>query len=183
MTRPGSPRRCKTGRRSGRHSDRWHSCPHFGRTVTITRSCAGTMSSRSVRSSPILCSRHCRTIGPGGNGDAAAAGTDRAVRFDDDHYCLLLGAFRNQAHNDPGEDPTAAPALPTVIEDLARALLLRNIVPSQPIVIDENHAAQDMSNNDAQMFMTLEEEGGEGASSTPRSARTGCSSLRSLCKG
>ena len=28
---------------------------YLGRTVTITRSCAGTMSSRSVRSSPILC--------------------------------------------------------------------------------------------------------------------------------
>jgi len=28
---------------------------YFGRTVTMTRNCAGTMSSRSLRSSPILC--------------------------------------------------------------------------------------------------------------------------------
>jgi hypothetical protein len=41
------------------------------------------MSNRSVRSSPILCSRHCCAIGPSDNGDAAAARADQAVRFDD----------------------------------------------------------------------------------------------------
>src|SRR6056297_3821836 len=55
---------------------------YLGRTVTITRSCAGTMSSRSVRSSPILCSRHCCAIGPSDNGDAAAAQADEAVGLD-----------------------------------------------------------------------------------------------------
>jgi hypothetical protein len=58
---------------------------------------------------------------------------------------LVVGRFCSQPHHDPREHPHVAPAFPTVIKRLVRAIFLGCITPTQPIAIDEDNTTQDAS--------------------------------------
>ena len=75
-----------------------------------------------------------------------------------DHDRLVLGALGGQAHHDPGEHAIVAPALPTVVEGLGRAVFLRRITPAQAIAIDEDYAAEDAAIIDTGLAMALGKE-------------------------
>ena len=75
-----------------------------------------------------------------------------------DHDRLVLGTLGGQAHHDPGEDPFVAPALPTALKGLCRAVVLWCVAAAQPIAIDENYGAEDASIIDAGLAMALGKE-------------------------
>ena len=70
--------------------------------------------------------------------------------------CPALSAARPD--HDPGEDPVVAPALPTGVEGLRRAVFLRRVAPAQAIAIDEDHATENAAVIDARLAMGLGKE-------------------------
>jgi hypothetical protein len=58
-----------------------------------------------------------------------------------DHHGILFARLGGQSHHQRCENAFVAPTLPTVVERLVGAILLRRISPSQTIAIDENNPA------------------------------------------
>ena len=85
-----------------------------------------------------------------------------------DHHRLRGGGLRGQAFHHPGEDTFVAPALPSVVKGLRRAILLGRITPPQAIAIDEDNATQNATIIDARLTMALGKEGLQ-----PRQLRVG----------
>lgn len=73
-----------------------------------------------------------------------------------DHDRLFVGGFGHQAGHDPGEDAHPTPA---VLEALGRAVFARCITPPQPIVTDEDHAAENATIIHPRTAMALGKEG------------------------
>lgn len=55
-----------------------------------------------------------------------------------DYDRLIFSAFGGQTDHDTSEDTVVAPAPPSVIKGLRRAVLLWRIIPAQAIAIYEN---------------------------------------------
>lgn len=75
-----------------------------------------------------------------------------------DHDRFVLRAIGGQAHHNPSEDAVVAPALPSVVKGLGRAVFLRRVAPAQPIVIEKDYAAEDKTIIDAGLAMAFGEE-------------------------
>lgn len=72
-----------------------------------------------------------------------------------DHNCLLFAVLGNQPHHHPREDALFAPALPTAVEHLVRAIGFRSITPPLPIAVDEGYPAQNPPVVDPWLAMRL----------------------------
>lgn len=72
-----------------------------------------------------------------------------------DHDDLRLALLGSQTRHHPGKDALIAPSFPPVVERLVRAVGSRRVVPAQPIVIDEDNPALDMST----IYVRLRREG------------------------
>lgn len=86
----------------------------------------------------------------------------RAIRFQVgriDHDRLALGTLSGQGRHDPGKAAIVAPTLPAVVGGLGRAILPGCVAPSQPIAIDEDHAAGHPSIIDPRIAMAFRKEG------------------------
>jgi hypothetical protein len=59
-----------------------------------------------------------------------------------EHDRLDLGPFCRKTRHNSGKHTQIAPSLPTVIQDLLRAVFTGRVIPPQPIVIDEDYAAE-----------------------------------------
>ena len=59
-----------------------------------------------------------------------------------DHHGLLFAELGGKACHHPREDTFLAPALPTAVKRLMRAIVLRRITPTQAIAIDKDNSAQ-----------------------------------------
>ena len=76
-----------------------------------------------------------------------------------DHDRLLVSSFGGQAGHDTGEHTHPAPALPSVVEGLGRAVFTGRVTPAQAIAIEEDYAAQHTEIIDARLAMALGKEG------------------------
>lgn len=61
-----------------------------------------------------------------------------------DHDRLDIPTLGGQFGEDAGKDTQPAPAHPSVVERLGRAIGRRRIPPSQPIAVDEDNPAQNL---------------------------------------
>lgn len=76
-----------------------------------------------------------------------------------DRHRLQNGRLSGDPFLHPGEDAFVAPPLPTAVEGLWRAILLRSIAPAQAIAIDKDYGAQHPSDIGARLAMDYREEG------------------------
>lgn len=70
----------------------------------------------------------------------------------------MLGALRGQSLHHPGKDPHFTPPIPSVVERLRRAILMRRIVPPQPIATEEDYPTQHTQIVDPRPAMALRKE-------------------------
>lgn len=90
-----------------------------------------------------------------------ACAARRRVRFKIsgiDHHRLWSGGLGGEPVHHPGKHPHVSTPLPTVVEHLGGAILVRSAAPTQAIAIDEYIAAQDTSIIDTRHPVTLRKE-------------------------
>jgi hypothetical protein len=75
------------------------------------------------------------------------------------HHRLRDGGLGGKPSHQPCENTLVAPPLPTVVEGLRRAIILRRIAPAQAIAIDEDYAAQYPPVIDPRLAVALGEKG------------------------
>lgn len=59
-----------------------------------------------------------------------------------DHDRLRIGTLGGQPFHHAQEDTHLTPPLPSVVQRLVRAIVLRRITPARPVAVDENDPAQ-----------------------------------------